>query len=72
MSFERFGMWVFVGIGRFLVIIGILAFYQRLVVEPRVSDALITAVLYGGSLIGFGTVLSKLGRLALGQRPDGK
>ncbi len=65
MSFERFGMWIFVGLGRLLVIVGVLAAFQRVIVEQRLVDAFVTGLLYGGSLIGFGTVLGKLGRQAL-------
>ncbi len=69
MTFERFGMWVFAGIGRLLVLVGSLAVIQQFVVETSLADAFITALLYGGGLIGFGTVLGKLARLALN---DGK
>ncbi len=72
MEIERFAMWVFVALGRLLVVVGGLAIVERFFVERSLADAFVTALLYGGGLIGFGTILTKMGRLGLGHHHRGR
>ncbi len=62
---QRLVMWSMVGVGRLFVAAGLISVPVRFFVEPTVFGALLTGGLYGGGLVGLGTILSRMGRLGL-------
>lgn len=63
MLFHRFGMAVFVALGRLLIVAGVIFFFQRLIVDREVAPAIVLGLLYGGALIGIGKTFIRIGHL---------
>ncbi len=60
---QRFGMAMFIAMGRLLFVVGILFFFQRLIIGRDIGPTILVGLMYGGGLCGLGTTFIKMGRL---------
>ncbi len=61
--FHRFAMATFIFCGRLLVVVGVLWFFQRLIVDPKLDQAIVLGLLYGGGMVGLGKTFIRMGHL---------